>query len=292
MGSHRRSSKRRKRDHDWPDLEDLFDLDDLLSLGKRLDLGDLFDSRKWRGLKKRAVVDAWSKFDSWLPIGLGIAALVAAIVFAGGPIMILLAVIALTFGISRFVWRAWVGFRQVTRGFQKMFLSKQEQQQHRLIELENKLRADQDPRTHTLLNSLTQLRQSLEQDIPQANFSVLKGDVLQRVDQMFMVCLQHLEETHQLWQSAQGDKFAGPQKLAQRELLIEEVQACVQQLEAIATHLRQRQVHRTTSELQRLRDELDETMRVAKRVEQRTDELLNPQPMSANFPETEKVTGG
>lgn len=276
MGSRHKRHKRRKGDSNWLDLDDLIDLEDLLKLGKGFDLEDLFDSRKWRGLKKRALSDAWSKLDSGLPIGLGVAALVAALVFAAGPVLILLAIGLLVFGIGRFAWRAWSGLQQVSRGFRKMFASQQTRQNLRLQELHDKLRSDSDPRTHTLLQSLTEVRQSLEEDIPRANFSTLRGDVLQRVDQTFTVCLHHLELTYELWQSAQRDSLGRAQKLAQRETLIEEVRASVQQLQDIASHLHHRQVDHKTSELRRLRDELEETMRVAKRVEQRTDELLGP----------------
>lgn len=157
-----------------------------------------------------------------------------------------------------------------------MFESRATQQQRRLADLEAKLRGDRDSRTQVLLASLVQLHGSLQQHIQGGHFSVLAGDVLQHVDQVFNVCLEHLELTYQLWQAAHSGSGDVSQKLQQREILVEEVQASVQQLQTILDHLHQRAVGSKTHELQRLRAELDQTLRIAKRVEQRTDELLQP----------------
>ncbi len=264
MGSRKKHKKRSEWDNDWMDLDDLFDVD------------DLFDKLKWRGLRKRAIVDAFSKLDTSIPIVLGLAALIAVVVLSAGPILAVLAIIALLFGIWRFIWRGLSGVQQVAVQFQRMFESHATQQQRSLADLKAKLHGDRDSRTHKLLASLVQLRQTLEQDIQSGGFSVLTGDVLRHVDQVFNVCVEHLEMTYQLWQSAQGDPLDPSQKLRQREILIAEVQASVEQLQKILDHMHQRAVGSKTLELQRLRVELEQTMRIAKRVEQRTDELLHP----------------
>ncbi len=264
MGSRKKQKKRPKWDADWLDLDDLFDAD------------DLFDKLKWRGLRKQAIVDAFSKIDTSLPIVLGAIALIAVVVLSAGPILAVLALIALLYGLGRFVWRGLAGLRQVAGQFQQMFESHATQQQRKLAALEAKLRLDRDSRTQELLVSLVQLRRSLEQDIQGGKFSVLTGDVLRHVDQVFNVCVEHLDMTYQLWQAAQGGPRDSSQKLRQREILIVEVEASVQQLQAILDHLHQRVVGSKTDELRRLRAELDQTIRIAKRVEQRTDELLHP----------------
>lgn len=264
MGSRKKHKKRSNWDTDWLDLEDLFDVD------------DLFDKLKWRGLRKRSIVDAFTKFDTSIPIVLGVIALTAVVVLSAGPILAVLALIALLFGIGRFVWRSLAGLRQVTVQFQQLFESRATQQKRRLVDLEAKLLGDRDSRTHVLLASLVQLRQSLEQDIQGGKFSILTGHVLSHVAQMFNVCVEHLEMTYKLWQAAQSDPRDSGEKLQQREILIEEVQASVTQLHTILDHLHQRAVGSKTQELQRLRAELDQTLRIAKRVEQRTDELLHP----------------
>lgn len=264
MGSRKKHKKRSKWDTDWLDLEDLFDAD------------DLFDKLKWRGLRKQAIVDAFSKIDTSIPIVLGAVALIAIVVLSAGPILAVLALIALLYGLGRFVWRCLSGMRQVTGRFQQMFESHATQQQRKLAALEANLRLDRDNRTQELLASLVQLRRSLEQDLQDGKFSVLTGDVLRHIDQMFNVCVEHLEMTFQLWQAAQGDPRYSSQKLQQREVLIVEVEASVKQLQTILDHLHQRAAGSKTSELRRLRAELDQTIRIARRVEQRTDELLNP----------------
>lgn len=264
MGSRKKHKKRSKWDTDWLDLDDLFDAD------------DLFDKLKWRGLRKQAVVDAFSKLDTSIPIVLGAVAFIAVVVLSAGPILAVLALIAFLFGVWRFACRGLAGLQKVAGQFQQMFESRTAQQQRQLADLEAKLCLERDHRTQELLVSLVQVRRSLEQDIKDGRFSVLTGDVLRHVDQVFNMCVEHLEMTYQLWQAAQGDPRDSSQKLQQREILIVEVEASVKQLQAILDHLHQRAVGSKTDELRRLRAELEQTIRIAKRVEQRTDELLHP----------------
>ncbi len=264
MGSRKKRKKHTKWDSDWLDLDELFDAD------------DLFDNLKWRGLRKRAVVDAFSKLDASLPIIVGSLALIAIVVLSAGPILAALALIAVLFGVGRFAWRGLAGLQNVAGRFQTMFESRAMQQQRRLAELETKLRSDCDNRTQDLLVALIQLRRSLEQEVQAGKFSVLKGDVLRHVDQMFNVCTEHLEMTYQLWQQAQDNPRDSSQNMHQRELLIVEVEASVNQLQTILDQLHQRTVGGKADELRRLRAELDQTIRIAQRVEQRTNELLQP----------------
>jgi predicted nuclease with TOPRIM domain len=98
------------------------------------------------------------------------------------------------------------------------------------------------------------------------------------VDRMFHVCIDHLRESYQLWRTAQ--RMTGKSQentLRQRAELIQEVEQSVSHLEQTIDQLQTVTTKRSKSELSRLREELDETIRVAKRVEQRTEELVENQ---------------
>ena len=94
---------------------------------------------------------------------------------------------------------------------------------------------------------------------------------------MFQVCVEHLKLSYQLWEMARRlGGHAERQKLQQREELIQEVHASVDHLEKVIERLHERTVEHNASELKKLRAELDETMRIAKAVEERTADLDGP----------------
>lgn len=263
MGNRRRKSRDRRRRV----FDDWFEQDNL-------DHRDL-DRDDWRKIRRRVIVDATKKPDTGFPIGLGVAALFVALMFGLGPLLPLVAILVLVAGLASFAGRLFWGFRRLaTKTFQRLFESKKARQQRMLDDLDRRLRNDGEPRTQHLLRTLSHLYQTLEQDIQDGTLTVAATDVLESVDQINDLCIEHLDESHRLWEAAQADPYVAKVKLQQRKALIDEVAESVDYLEGIVAQLHERSVNRNRKELKRLRRELDETLDVAKRVEQRTDDLV------------------
>ncbi len=228
--------------------------------------------------QKKAIRDVSSAPETSVPVVLGVFALLAGLLFGAGPFMLLAGLLALAAGVGFFVRKMIVGFSKLTQtAYDNFFETQQARQDRALRELDRQLQRDHDPRTHNLLRQMWQLYKTLEEDVKSGKISYGAHEVLEKVDHMFQVCVEHLRLSYQLWEMGRRmDGSAGRQKLQQREELIQEVHASVDHLEKVVEQLQERTVDRKSSELRKLRAELDETLRVAKAVEERTADLDAP----------------
>ena len=148
-----------------------------------------------------------------------------------------------------------------------------------LDHFQHRLTMDGDERTETALQDLRSLRQAfrqLDKIAPDLNQAMI-DDIQQRSEELFQQCVSSLEKTLQLWKTAESlaSETARKPILEQRDKLVGDV---VQTVEHMSRTLASVQGITNKSEgdirLQRLRGELDQSMEVAKKVEQRVDSLL------------------
>jgi hypothetical protein len=91
---------------------------------------------------------------------------------------------------------------------------------------------------------------------------------------MFQVCVDHLRRSLELWHDAH--QAAGQKRsrlMQQREELVGEVQQSVDFLEASLEQLQTKGTRRGRSQLARLREELEESIRIARRTEERLESI-------------------
>ncbi len=143
----------------------------------------------------------------------------------------------------------------------------------------HRLTMDGDERTETAMQDLRSLRQAfrqLDKIAPDLNRAMIE-DIQQRSEELFQQCMSSLEKTLQLWKTADSlaSEMARKPILEQREKLVGDV---VQTVEHMSRTLASVQGITSRSDgdarLQRLRGELDQSLEVAKKVEQRIDSLL------------------
>jgi hypothetical protein len=143
----------------------------------------------------------------------------------------------------------------------------------------HRLTMDGDERTETAMQDLRSLRQAfrqLDKIAPDLNRAMIE-DIQQRSEELFQQCVSSLEKTLQLWKTAESlaSETARKPILEQREKLVGDV---VQTVEHMSRTLASVQGITSRSDgdarLQRLRGELDQSLEVAKKVEQRVDSLL------------------
>lgn len=139
--------------------------------------------------------------------------------------------------------------------------------------------SDKDSRPETALRDLRALYQAF-QETQKAGFGwnvAAAVEIRARVDQLFDQCVQSLEKTESLWQTTRQLRATAARKplLDQREKIIEDVQASIKQLSDTLVAIQHlRHTGQSTAELSRIRDELDQSLSVAKRVEARIDSLV------------------
>ncbi len=132
------------------------------------------------------------------------------------------------------------------------------------------LQADGDPRTETLLKDLRTLTTTLmgEQDDHLASGAF---GVLSDVDKLFKRCVGYLEESLKLWRTAEAmeRKNIADELLAQRTVLIDEVEKSLDRLGDVLGGIKKATLSRDGEELAQLREELKSRLQIAEEVEAR-----------------------
>lgn len=163
-----------------------------------------------------------------------------------------------------------------------------ESRQRALDELDRRLRtADDDARPETALSELRTLVKAFEEaegrDWNLNSRTVF--DVRSMVGQLFDQCVSSLEHTDRLSQTAQKLQTVAARKpiLEQREKIIAEVHSSIRQLSGALVSLQTLSPGSgSQAELARLREELDQSLTVAKTVEERVNALVKDAAVS-NF---------
>jgi hypothetical protein len=140
--------------------------------------------------------------------------------------------------------------------------------------------ADDDPRPETALRDLRALLQAFNEFANQTDAMRAPAvvDVQSRVRQIFDSSVRALEQTLQIGDTAKQLRMAEARKplLDQRERVIKDIQAAVKQLGGTLAALQRMDTGGATNhELSRLRDELDQSLEIASRVEARLSSLLD-----------------
>lgn len=146
--------------------------------------------------------------------------------------------------------------------------------QRELDQLERELTADGDSRTEKSLRELRVLAEAFRKgDTWAAEVNNASSfDIISGVDHLFATCVTYLRTTLQLWRTAQGveSEEARQPMLEQRERLIKDVRQSIRHISSILARTQTLGMgEETGSGLTLLREELDASLAVAKRVQDR-----------------------
>jgi hypothetical protein len=148
-----------------------------------------------------------------------------------------------------------------------------------LDELERRLSADGDPRDNQSLRELRTLARVFRERFsrPERLGSAATVEILSGVDELFDRCVRSIEMTLDLWYTAHemGAGEARDAVLERREQILTEVGASIRQMGRILAGLQHLQAEDggAESELARLRQELGQSLEVAKRVSRRMQQI-------------------
>lgn len=150
-----------------------------------------------------------------------------------------------------------------------------------LDRLERRLKSsDDDPRPEKALRDLRALVQVFQENkLGSGKSHQLASliDIHTRVIELFDHCVELLEQTIQLWETAAALHTPAARKpiLAQREIIIDDIQGSVRQLSAALVGLKQFGAgDASTDRLKQMRSELDQSLKMAKTVETRVNEWM------------------
>ena len=226
-------------------------------------------------VKRKVLLDLFASPLTLLPVVGGATALLASWAFGGSPPLTFGGIAGMLGGIGMFASRIIFGLESLTnQAYEYVLQDQQDRQQAALQQLYSKLAEDRDPRTERLLAQLQSLYDQLKRDIDDGTITTVAHHVLDGVDNLFQVCVEYLDRSVHLWHTAERMKGqARDHVLQQREDLVLEVAKSCEHLEHTINQLHESATVRNKSNLAALRAELDETLRVARRAEERKGEL-------------------
>jgi paraquat-inducible protein B len=198
---------------------------------------------------------------SWAAGGVGMLNLVGLVGFLGG--------------IGWMATRAIFLTDKITESTLRELKQKQKDEENRELDnLQRKLRKDGDHRTQDYLLLLRSLKDDFEEVTGQPGVEKRSAEVVQQVRQLFAAAIVQLERTYKYWQLSErliGDER--DQIIDQREKLIDEIKATVDHLKNVTKQYSELMTREQQVDLSQLRDELDTSLRIAKRTEERMREI-------------------
>ena len=239
--------------------------------------GKVLDKSRFR---KKLLLGLLASPLTLCPLVMGVTLLLIAWAFSiKAGVVLFVAVVCILGAFGAFFTRLILGSETMEKAVIEEMRSKaHEAREAKLDELDRKLTEDGDPRTEASLRDLRALAKAFnESRTPGAGLNIESMfDIASGVEQLFNRCVQSLERTLQLWRTAR--KMATPEAkkpiLERREGIIEDVGESIKQLGKVLVGIQGLKAGESaSSELASIREELDQRLAVAKRVEERMRSL-------------------
>ncbi len=147
-----------------------------------------------------------------------------------------------------------------------------------LDDLDRRLQQDDDPRTETTLRELREIYGEFKSDASWAEGlkTRVSFEIVSRVERLFEECVKSLGRSLELWEAAQKMRTPELKKdlLESRSALLGEISRSLEQMRKTVDSVRALRLDKTdASSHARIREELDASLEVARRVEERMRSL-------------------
>lgn len=205
----------------------------------------------------------------------GAAACLATWAIPALPNLYPLGAVGIIAGVVRLIVRIGLDFDKVAAKVENQreaeTLAAEDEQLRKLL---RQLRFDRDPRTDSVFLILkTSLKEFRE--LNERSYKIGQSlDLPAKVDKLFKAAVIQLEKTLTLQKLS--ERLYGQQReqvLAEREAIIQEVSVAAEQIKTAVQHLREVDSRSQDTDLTTLRDELDESLRIAAAAQSRMNEL-------------------
>ena len=147
-----------------------------------------------------------------------------------------------------------------------------------LDELARKLRTDRDHRTQDYLTLLRSLRADFEEASHTPGKKIRSAQVREQVGQVFRAAVSQLQQSYKLWELSEN--LVGDTRnkiLEDREQVIGEIETTIDRMNEAIKQFKSLMQTDGNIDLAKMRDELDATMKIAKRTEERMRDIEQPQ---------------
>lgn len=225
-------------------------------------------------LKKKVLLDLFVSPWTVVPIVGGLSAFLLSWGLDGVTALNLAGLVGVMAGAGIQATRLIFGLEDITADAEK-YLREQEaaEETAELDALERRLRKDGDPRTEKCLHNLRVMRAALRSDAEEDGSPPVLA-MKSKVEELYEESVGQLERSFDLWFRARQlpKKAAGP-LLEKRRAAVDEVVETINHLAKTIADYHQSRVKKREGGLARLREELDQTVEMARRAEERIDAL-------------------
>jgi hypothetical protein len=210
-----------------------------------------------------------------LPVVIGVSAWLISWAGDGVSAMNVAGLIGVLGGAGWAATRAIFGLEKFSeQAYQDLTAEQLNVESQQLDQLDHLLCQDNDPRDQEMLRMLRNQRAQFRQLASQPNLVARSVEVLERVEQLFKASVKNLAECYHLWeQSRSMGRAAQNALLVEREKLLQEIRATVEQIQKSLNEYKSLTKRSVGTDLTALRDELETSIEIAKRTEERLREL-------------------
>jgi len=228
-------------------------------------------------VRRKVLLDLLSDPLTLLPAAGGLTCLLVSWGFGlGGPMLLLLGSLGLLGGVGTYFTRLLLNSEELTRkAMEELEQESAQEKQAALDRLEKRLEQDEDPRTDQLLRKLRSVRETLEGN-EMALDAQSRVEIQVKVRILFQGCLEALNRSLEYVEKARATHSDELKQaiLSQREKDLEEVASSVATLERVAkAQVSKATTKQSTTDLAALRAELDHSLDVARKVDERMQAL-------------------
>lgn len=210
-----------------------------------------------------------------LPVVAGLSAWLVSWAGDGLTSMNMAGLIGVLGGIGWAITRAIYGTEKFTQqAYHEMSSEAVQNEKRQLDQLDQLLCEDDDPRDQQLLRMLRSQRDQFREIASQPSLATRSSEVLARVEQLFRASVKNLAECYQLWlQSQKLGRVEQKTLQVEREKLLQEIRLTVEQVQTSLSEYRNLSKRAVGTDLSQLRGELETSIEIAKRTEERLREL-------------------
>lgn len=222
-------------------------------------------------IKNRVLLDLFATPSTMVPFFGGLTMLILAWVMGWG-IMLGASVISTCLGVGIFLTKFIFGLDKITQAAYQYEIDKKEQQLNKeLDELDSKLRQDRDPRPENCLRRLRVLNKKVRDRL---KINPVGSELIENFDRLFQICISKIKETDEMWRDSRNLGDSTKKKvMREREKIVEEIEDVTSQLDHTVEQFQVIEIKKNDGEISELRKELEQTLLVAKKTEERLANL-------------------
>jgi hypothetical protein len=229
-------------------------------------------------VKRKVISELFFAPSVVLPIVGGISAGLLAWASGGSSYLTGAAIAGILGGVGWMFTRMIFKVEDITDKAMQAELAKKLQQENReLDELARKLRTDRDHRTQDYLTLLRSLRSEFDTAANQPGNRFRSAKIREQVSLVFTAAVDQLRQSYRLWELSENLVGSARDKvLENREKVLGEIDQTVDRLQATVHQFHDLIKADQKVDLNAMREELDATMRIAKRTEERMKQIEDP----------------